>query len=535
MLILQSLSYSHPNKDELFNNISLSVNKQEKVSLVGHNGAGKSTLLRLLAGELQPAAGQIHIDTRPYYIPQVFGQFNHLTVAAAMRANKKRDALNEILKGNATADNFTTLDDDWTIEERCQSALGEWQLYDIGLDQPLSMLSGGQKTKIFLAGLSVHRPDIILMDEPSNHLDADGRQLLYHFVQTTQATLLVVSHDRTLLNLTTTTLELGPKGIKVYGGNYDFYAVQKAEELQSLHNDIKDREKALRQAREKERENIERQQKLDARGKNKQTQAGTARIMMNTLRNNAEKSTSKMKEAHAGKVSGISEELQQLRATVPERDKMRLDFDNSALHTGKILFAGKSINQVYNGHLLWRQGLTLEITSGERLAIMGTNGSGKTTLIKMILGDMTPATGEVQRAINKAVYIDQDYSLINKDCSVYEQAQLFNTTGLQEFEVKIRLDRFLFKKSFWDKACNDLSGGERMRLMLCCLNIGNQAPDMIILDEPTNNLDIQNIEILTTAINEYRGTLVVISHDSRFVEELKIERFVALSSVRGSE
>ncbi len=149
-------------------------------------------------------------------------------------------------------------------------------------------------------------------------------------------------------------------------------------------------------------------------------------------------------------------------------------------------------------------------------------------MIKLILGNIEPQTGAVYRADNKSVYIDQDYSLIDDKLKVYEQAEQFNTSALQEHEIKIRLNRFLFTKEDWDKSCNALSGGEKMRLMLCCLTINNQSPDIIILDEPTNNLDIQNIEILTRAINEYRGTLIVVSHDETFLEQTNIERTIQL-------
>jgi ATPase subunit of ABC transporter with duplicated ATPase domains len=146
----------------------------------------------------------------------------------------------------------------------------------------------------------------------------------------------------------------------------------------------------------------------------------------------------------------------------------------------------------------------------------------------VILGKLMPQIGSVSVAESKSVYIDQDYSLIDNDLSVYEQAQQFNTTALQEHEIKIRLNRFLFTQDDWDKSCAMLSGGERMRLILCCLSIANQSPDIIILDEPTNNLDIQNIEILTKVINGYQGTVVVISHDEIFMEQLKIERRIML-------
>ena len=154
--------------------------------------------------------------------------------------------------------------------------------------------------------------------------------------------------------------------------------------------------------------------------------------------------------------------------------------------------------------------------------------TGKTTLINLILGDLEPQTGIIYRAENKSVCIDQDYSLLDNTLNVYGQAQQFNTSALQEHEVKIRLTRFLFTKNDWDKPCIALSGGERMRLLLCCLTINSKSPDIIILDEPTNNLDIQNVEILTTAINEYQGTLIVVSHDETFLEQVNIERTIEL-------
>lgn len=369
----------------------------------------------------------------------------------------------------------------------------------------------------------------MLLDEPSNHLDISGRQLLYDFIQNSLSTLLVVSHDRSLLNLLNTVCELSPYGISTYGGNYDFYSEQKQIESNALAQDIQSKEKALKKAKEKERETMERQQKLDARGKRKQEKSGVARIVMNTLRNSAENSTSKMKSIHAEKIGDLSQELQELRSSLSAVDKMKFGLDQSKLHKGKILVTASNINFGYkNEKFLWNENLSFQIVSGERIAIKGTNGSGKTTLIKVILGDRTPQAGTISLAKIKSVYIDQDYSLIDNNLKVYEQAQQSNTSALQEHEVKIRLNRFLFTKDDWEKPCNALSGGERMRLALCCLTISSQSHDIIVLDEPTNNLDIQNIEILTKAINEYQGTLLVVSHDETFLEQINIERTIHL-------
>ncbi|RYZ50048.1 MAG: ABC-F family ATP-binding cassette domain-containing protein [Sphingobacteriales bacterium] len=524
MLSLQHIAYAHPNKDVLFTSIDLTLNKQEKIGLIGNNGSGKSTLLKLIAGDLQPAEGYIRCDTQPYYVPQHFGQYNHLTIAEALRVNNKLNALQEILSGLVTADNMTTLDDDWSIAERCAEALSCWGLTELDLSRPMASLSGGQKTKVFLAGILIHKPGLILLDEPSNHLDLAGREQLYSFVQATNAAMLVVSHDRALLNLLNGTAELSRNGITMYGGDYGFYAAQKELALQAQAEDLKDREKALRKARDVEREAMERQQKLDARGKRKQEQAGLPTISMNTLRNNAEKSTARTKDVHAEKVAALASSLHDLRKEMPDKDQMKLDFDDTDLHQGKVLFHAKGINFCYAGEPLWWHGIDLQLNSGDRLVIKGSNGSGKTTLIRLLLDELQPSVGTVSRAFFNAIYIDQDYALVDNGVTVYQQAERYNNSGLQEHEIKSRLTHFLFDRTDWDKQCAALSGGEKMRLILCCLTIKSKAPDMIILDEPTNNLDLRNIGILTAAIKSYQGTLVVVSHDVRFLEEIVVNR-----------
>jgi ATPase subunit of ABC transporter with duplicated ATPase domains len=325
-----------------------------------------------------------------------------------------------------------------------------------------------------------------------------------------------------------TIYELDKTGITVYGGNYDFYSKQKMIENDALNHDIKNKEKEFRKAREIERVSLERQQKLDSRGKKKQEKAGLPTISMNTFKNKAEKSSSRIKGIHAEKTGSISQELNQLRKELSSLDKMKMDLDNSALYRGKILITAKDLNFGYNDRFLWKQSLNFQITSGERISIKGPNGSGKTTLIKMILGEFKAQSGEIESTVVNSIFIDQDYSLIDNKLTVYEQVQKYNTGALEEHELKIRLNRFLFTKEYWYKSCEVLSGGEKMRLILCSLAIQNQAPDIIVLDEPTNNLDIQNVEILTTAINEYKGTLIVISHDDFFLKKVNAENSIVL-------
>jgi len=520
MFTIQGVSYAHPNRDVLFTDLNLTIHKQAKAALIGNNGAGKSTLLRIMAGELKPGSGSIYANGTTCYLPQLYGQFNHLTVAEALGVHAQLQALHRILQGDASEANFALLGDDWAVEERCREALEHWQLKGVDLQQQLGTLSGGQRTKVFLAGIRVQQPDHVLLDEPSNHLDAAGRALLYDYVKTTKHTLVVVSHDKQLLRLCDTIYELDKRGITTYGGNYDFYAEQKRQALAALNQELKDKEKALRKAKETERETMERRQRLDARGKKKQEKAGLPTISMNTFKNRAEKSTARLRDVHAEKIEDLAQARNALRDELVNVDAMKLTFSGPTLHPGKVLVEARNINMVFEGKRLWEQGLDLQLRSGTRLLIEGANGSGKTTLIRLLLGELRPDAGSLERVPIRAVYIDQDYSLIDPGLTVYEQVQRHNPGGMQEHEVKTCLTRFLFGSRHWDKPCHALSGGEKMRLMLCLLSIGSRAPDLMVLDEPTNNLDMQNAEILTEVMAAYRGTLVVVSHDAQFVERI---------------
>lgn len=529
MILLQNISFGFPGGNLLFNHINVTIQAHTKSALVGSNGMGKSTLLKIISGEIQPSGGNVNIQGDIFYVPQMFGNCNHLTIAECLKIDQKLHALQKITNGEVDEIYFEILNEDWDIEERCQHALEHWGLGNFELTQKLEGLSGGQKTKVFLAGIQISGPDNIILDEPTNHLDMEGRKLLYDLIENTAATVVIVSHDRTLLNFVDTIFELSNQGIAAYGGNYDFYAEQKEVEEEALYNDIHSKERALKKAKEKERETLERKQKLDARGKGKQEKSGVARIMMNTLRNNAEKNSSKLKSVHAEKINGISGDLRDLRSSLKNFEQMKVNFNDSNLHSGKILVAAEHINFMYGKEKLWKENLNLEIRSGDRISIRGANGSGKTTLIKLLLGSLQPSEGKVSKAAFNSIYIDQEYSLIDNESTLYDFVQTFNDNAMQESEVKTLLSRFLFGKDTWDKKCGMLSGGERLRLLLCGLSISNKAPDMIILDEPTNNLDLQNVEILTHSIKDYHGTLLVISHDEVFLEEIGIDRELTMN------
>lgn len=540
---IQQISYIHPDKEVLFSDLNFAISKGQKLGLVGNNGCGKSTLLQIIAGQLSPSSGVIVRPDDLYYIPQHFGQYDSLTIAQALQIERKQQALHAILSGDASNENFVILDDDWNIEERSIAALDLWGLGQFTLSYPMNLLSGGEKTRVFLTRMDIHHPSVVLMDEPTNHLDSSGRQRLYDWIEKYRSTLLVVSHDRTLLNLLPEICELEKHQINYYGGNYEFYKEQKTLIQEALQQRIEEKEKALRIARKVAHETAERRDKQNVRGEKSNIKKGVPRIVLNALQGKSEKSTSKLTGVHQEKAEKLTNERNQLRGSLSPTAALKTDFNSSSLHTGKILVTAKEINFSYHSNSinndiqensiskqqLWQVPVSFQLKSGDRLRIEGANGSGKTTLLKLITGQLQPQEGTLTRTDFSYVYLNQEYSIIDDRNSILEQAYAFNSRNLPEHEIKIILNRYLFPASEWDKSCRKLSGGEKMRLAFCCLMISNNTPDMFILDEPTNNLDIQSIEIITATIKNYAGTVIAISHDNYFIQEIGVEQCILLS------
>jgi ATPase subunit of ABC transporter with duplicated ATPase domains len=521
-IIINDVAYSYAHQQNVFEHISFSVESREKVSIVGNNGAGKSTLLKLMVGTLQPSVGNIFRSSTPYYVEQHTGHLNK-TIAEALNVDTKLQALEAILRGSVAQKDYDILSDDWTIEARCLEALDYLGLKSATLHSDMDGLSGGERTKVLLAGIQIHEPELILMDEPSNHLDAASRELLYRFIGDSTATLVVVSHDRTLLDMLPLTYELSEQGIRQYGGNYTFYTALRMLEDDALEDTIHSEEKALRLARRQAQEVRERQEKRQSKGQKNKMEV--PRALRKLLTNSAENTAARLQDKHSERIADSKEKLVDLRNKQRALRELKIDFDHSALHVGKLLIEARQISFAYpSSEPLWSEPIDFQLYSNDRIRITGDNGSGKTTLINLLLGRLTPTYGEVHRADFSYVYLDQNYTCVDVDCTIEELAERYNTKHLPEHEIKLRLNRFLFSADTWGSICRTLSGGEKMRLYLCCLMISNNTPDLIVLDEPTNNLDIANMQILTQTIRQYKGSILVISHDNRFVEEIGAEK-----------
>jgi len=552
---IQQISYIHPDKEVLFSDLNFAISKGQKLGLVGNNGCGKSTLLQIIAGQLSPSSGVIVRPDDIYYIPQHFGQYDSLTIAQALRIDRKQQALQAILAGDASTENFNQLDDDWNIEERSVAALDSWGLGQFPLSYPMHLLSGGEKTRVFLAGMDIHNPSVILMDEPTNHLDSSGRQRLYDWVEKCHSTLLVVSHDRTLLNLLPEICELEKHQLTYYGGNYEFYKEQKTLMQEALQQRIEEKEKALRIARKVARETAERRDKQNVRGEKANIKRGVPRIVLNALQGKSEKSTGKLNSVHQEKADKLTEERNQLRGSLSPTAALKTDFNGSSLHTGKTLITAKDINFGYHSapndsdsqsdnepsennlpeQLLWQTPVSFQLKSGDRLRIEGTNGSGKTTLLHVLTGVDTPDDGEIViggetfsqlTEEEKAFFRRKHMGMIFQDFQLLEsltvKENILLPLILERKEADIQQERFsriayvLGIEKLADKGITEISGGQKQRVAIGRALINE--PDIIFGDEPTGSLDRKttgDVMRCMKQMNQRSGiSFLLVTHDA---------------------
>nr|WP_240155201.1 ATP-binding cassette domain-containing protein [Chitinophaga sp. Cy-1792] len=510
----------------MFHDLNFILNDGEKAALVGINGAGKSTLLRLAAGKQELTSGTIITSTPPWYVPQHLGEFDTWTVAQALGISKKLEALHAILSGDTTLEHFTQLDEDWEIENKVRQVLEKWELADIHETRTLGSLSGGQQTKVFLAAMDMNSPHLVLFDEPSNHLDSRTRAKLYALIQQSKSTMLIVSHDRTLLNLMNKTAELSEKGMEVFGGNFDFYQQKKMAKVAALQARLVEQTKALKASESKAGDMAAHRYQQESRSAG--MSGSIPRIIAGGLKNKAERSTARMLHTHEEKIVQLQQSIATIREQIQTYETLKIDIQSPQIDRETMLIDMEAINFRYRDKLLWNS-LSFRIKPGDRVQISGENGSGKTTLLKIITRALQPSAGKYTSTAFSYYYLDQHYSMIHPELTVYEQVQEHNRRGLFEENIQELLLYLQFTPADFDKKCNRLSGGERMKLSLCCLLVNTLVPDLLILDEPTNNLDIPSLEVLTLAVKNYAGTLLVISHDDYFIREIGIDYSIHLT------
>lgn len=517
-ITLSNLSWSTPDGRPLFSNLNI-VFGPERAGLVGRNGIGKTTLLKLISGELSPSQGSVTAPSRIHVLRQSVQVAEEETVADLFGARHALVLLARAQAGSATLEELADID--WMLEANIEAALARF-----GLSMPsttsLAKLSGGQRTRAALAAQVYRAPEFLILDEPTNNLDRDGRAAVIELLNGWRQGAIIVSHDRELLETVDSIAELTSLGIGRYGGNWSHYRERKALELASVRHDLVEAEKRLGAVERKAQETAERQARRDGAGKKKAAEGGMPRISAGGRAMRAEQ-TGGENVATARRMTGEARAgVADARRRIEVLEPFKLSLPSTGLVASRTVLRLEEIAVGYERDAPLLSDLSLAITGPERIAVAGPNGTGKTTLLSVITGALVPFSGSVRVEVAFA-FLDQKVSLLRPELSIRDNFMRLNP-GSGENVCRAALARFLFRGDAGLQEVRHLSGGQLLRAGLACVLGSQDPPQLLILDEPTNHLDLDSIAIVEAGLRAYDGARLVVSHDEAFLNGIGISR-----------
>lgn len=500
--------------NEILNSVSLSVNENEKIAIIGKNGSGKSTLMKIISGEVAADSGRRIVQSlisvemlaqNPNFnatfsvrdalnneLKEIFDAISEYEKSGVLLANEPENK--EILKEQERLIKFIEAKDGWNIEHKIERILQEFKLKEYE-NRPICSLSGGEIRRVALGALILKKPDVLLLDEPTNHLDVYMVKFLEDMLKSSNQSIVFISHDRYFIDaLATRCVEVEDASLKNFEGGYANYLTKKEEILASL---AKSHETLLKQLKAEE--------EWLRRG-----------VKARLKRNEGRKERVLAMREEAKKNPGV------IRRVRLELERASKNFNQvQSQNRKKMLFEFKNLSKSIDGKVLFEK-FDARILQGERIAIVGRNGSGKSTLLKILLGLEKPSSGEIKRGEVSIGYFDQARNVLDDDKSLIET---FCPNGGDHVLVRGRnmhvygyLKNFLFPKEFLDKKIGVLSGGEKNRVALAMLF--TKTYDVLVLDEPTNDLDIATINILEDYLQSFEGAILLVSHDRYFVDKM---------------
>ena len=526
LLTLDSLSLTTPDAKALFSGLSLTLG-HERIGLVGRNGCGKSSLLAVLAGTVRPETGTV---TRA----GVCGLLDQSIATEGRRwadglgVAQAWDCLHRILDGTADEADFDAAD--WTLEHRIDQALTQVGLPRRDLDSPLGAMSGGQRTRLALACLLLEQPDVLLLDEPSNNLDAEGRRLIAELMASWSGGVVLASHDRSLLEHMDRIVELTPAGCHIVTGGWSAFTAERDARRARLAGEIARAQSGLDQARREAQQRQERKDRSDGKGRAARQSGSQSKLILNAMREKAQGTDGRAAATSARQMEEARETLVQAREQLEILTPLAIELPASGLGSHQRVLSLDNVGFKRPGGF-GLAGVSLEMAGPARVRLTGCNGSGKSTLLALAAGQLAPTSGEIWRRERRVAMLDQHAELLDPALSLLANLRLRHP-HLTENAARAHLASFAFRNEAGLKPASVLSGGERLRAGLALLSAAADAPQLLILDEPTNHLDLEAIELLEQALAGYDGALLIVSHDPHFCSRIGIDREIDVATFR---
>ena len=549
-IVCSDLSFNWPDGASVLSGLTTSFGPG-RTGLIGVNGSGKSTLLKLIAGELRPGSGVVRARGEVGYLPQAVALGTRRTVSDLLGITAARAALHAIEAGETGEDVYAAVGDDWDVEERARGWLDRLGLDHLSLDDRVQRLSGGETILVALAALFLRRPDIMLLDEPTNNLDLDARKRLYNAVASWTGVMVIVSHDRELLRLVDQVADLSGGQIRIYGGNLDAYDDLIAAEQAAAERAVTT---AAADVRREQRDLVEaqvKQARRDRMGRQLAASGSIPRIVAHARKRAAQETAGRSRELHSERLQTARDRLEEAEQAVRDDAEIRVDLPGTAVPAGRTVLTVTGLDGAH-----WHPAspppgappapsappatpesppvatLTELIVRGpERIALTGPNGAGKTTLLRAIAG-LAARPGVTVRLGAVVGYLPQRLDILDDSLSVVDNVRSAAPAASVN-EVRASLARFLFRGPRAERLAGMLSGGERFRAVLAALLLAQPAPQLLLLDEPTNNLDTASVRQLSQALEGYRGAILMASHDVPFLRSAGITRWLRLDREAG--
>ncbi|KJV35196.1 ABC-F family ATP-binding cassette domain-containing protein [Luteibacter yeojuensis] len=515
LLTLQGVSFVLPSGRVLFHDIHETFDTRP-TGLVGANGIGKSVLGRICAGVVPPTSGRVDRAGDVYYLAQQVDVADG-TVASLAGVDGVLDALSRIADGSVDTRDFDGVGKQWDMPDRLAGALADAGLGHLDAMTPAERLSGGEAMRVALLGARLARARFLILDEPTNHLDVVARAELMAWLQTWDGGLLVISHDRSLLDAMERTIELTAQGLRSYGGGYTFYASQKAVERAAALDELASAKAERRRGERDMRDQAERQARRTARGARAGKTENQAPILLGRRRERSEGTAGRLADQRDETSARLEARVRQAASAVDSTAPL-------ALRAPRPSGASRRVARLADVTLPWGPAhlrhIDLTVTSSQRIGLVGPNGCGKSTLLRLLAGDILPEAGTAETFVPFA-RLDQRLSQLDPGRSIVAQLQE-TSPGVAEGEWRSHLALAGIDAATATTPSGLLSGGERLKAALALAVMASPPARLLLLDEPTNHLDLQSVQAIEAMLREFRGALIVASHDMPFIGGLAL-------------